>query len=444
MNSFRFLERGIAAELERQARACSTAASEVEQETLPLRPADGFADLAALEGVRARLPLLPRARPGSAGAHRGDADEAQARRCRSSRRGAASATWTELGLPEKQARPARLRRRARRVLRAARSAPPIGRRPAHGGQLGDRRARGRPARGRRRRGGPRSRRSRRRPWARLADMVGRAGDDAAPRARCWRPWSPREATRPRSSSARGSARWSDSGELEAIVEAAIEAEPDGRGEGPGRQPEGGRADRRRRDARDEGPRRRGRGHAADPRLSWACNSVLQAPAHRHTAGMAWNVVIAGGGFGGDVGGARARAPAPAAVRSPGPRQRRQLPALHAVPSRGGGGDSGAAPRRDAAARHPAAHLPAARRGDRPRPGDAHRSSSRPTRARTRAPVRPAVLVASARCRACCRSRARRNAIGFKSLADAIWLRNHVVETLEAANATEDPAAARSS
>jgi NADH dehydrogenase len=31
------------------------------------------------------------------------------------------------------------------------------------------------------------------------------------------------------------------------------------------------------------------------------------------------------------------------------------------------------------------------------------------------------------------------AIGFKSLADAIWLRNHVVETLEAANASEDPA-----
>jgi NADH dehydrogenase len=31
-----------------------------------------------------------------------------------------------------------------------------------------------------------------------------------------------------------------------------------------------------------------------------------------------------------------------------------------------------------------------------------------------------------------------NAIGFKSLADAIWLRNHLVETLEAANASEDP------
>ena len=33
----------------------------------------------------------------------------------------------------------------------------------------------------------------------------------------------------------------------------------------------------------------------------------------------------------------------------------------------------------------------------------------------------------------------RHAIGFKSLADAIWLRNHVVETLEKANATDDPA-----
>ena len=31
-----------------------------------------------------------------------------------------------------------------------------------------------------------------------------------------------------------------------------------------------------------------------------------------------------------------------------------------------------------------------------------------------------------------------HAVGFKSLADAIWLRNHVVETLEEANATDDP------
>ncbi len=33
----------------------------------------------------------------------------------------------------------------------------------------------------------------------------------------------------------------------------------------------------------------------------------------------------------------------------------------------------------------------------------------------------------------------RHAIGFKSLADAIWLRNHVIETLERANATDDVA-----
>jgi len=32
-----------------------------------------------------------------------------------------------------------------------------------------------------------------------------------------------------------------------------------------------------------------------------------------------------------------------------------------------------------------------------------------------------------------------HAVGFKSLADAIWLRNRVIETLEAANASEDPA-----
>ncbi|MGI8606515.1 MAG: NAD(P)/FAD-dependent oxidoreductase [Gaiellaceae bacterium] len=32
-----------------------------------------------------------------------------------------------------------------------------------------------------------------------------------------------------------------------------------------------------------------------------------------------------------------------------------------------------------------------------------------------------------------------HAIGFKGLADAIWLRNHVIETLESANASEDPA-----
>ena len=45
---------------------------------------------------------------------------------------------------------------------------------------------------------------------------------------------------------------------------------------------------------------------------------------------------------------------------------------------------------------------------------------------------------SARFRGCFPSRAS-SARSGSSLADAIWLRNHVIETLEAANASEDPA-----
>ena len=72
MNSFRFLERGIEAELTRQ-RELIEAGGKVDQETLHFDPGDGEPDTAALEGGGARLPLLPRARPGAAGADRGDA-----------------------------------------------------------------------------------------------------------------------------------------------------------------------------------------------------------------------------------------------------------------------------------------------------------------------------------------------------------------------------------
>ena len=72
MNSFRFLERGVEAELERQ-RELIEAGGTVEQETLHFDPPERLAHLAALEGGGARLPLLPRARPGAAGADRGDA-----------------------------------------------------------------------------------------------------------------------------------------------------------------------------------------------------------------------------------------------------------------------------------------------------------------------------------------------------------------------------------
>ena len=62
MNSFRFLERGVAAEIERQ-RAILEGGGAVEQETLHFDPVERRDHLAALEGGGARLPLLPRARP---------------------------------------------------------------------------------------------------------------------------------------------------------------------------------------------------------------------------------------------------------------------------------------------------------------------------------------------------------------------------------------------
>ena len=114
MNSFRFLERGIAAELERQGAARGGGAGGAGD--LSLRPQNGGADSPALEGVRARLPLLPRARPGPAGAHRGDAARSERGASRAARpraralRGRARAAGGDRP-------PARLRRRAGRLFR---------------------------------------------------------------------------------------------------------------------------------------------------------------------------------------------------------------------------------------------------------------------------------------------------------------------------------------
>ena len=81
MNSFRFLERGVRAEIERQI-ALLESGEAVVQETLHFDPASGTADVAALKGGGARLPLLPGARPGAAGRDRRDAG-CCARGCRS-------------------------------------------------------------------------------------------------------------------------------------------------------------------------------------------------------------------------------------------------------------------------------------------------------------------------------------------------------------------------
>ena len=72
MNSFRFLERGVNAEIERQI-ALLESGEPVVQETLHFDPSSRAAVVAALQGGGARLPLLPGARPRRGGADGGDA-----------------------------------------------------------------------------------------------------------------------------------------------------------------------------------------------------------------------------------------------------------------------------------------------------------------------------------------------------------------------------------
>ncbi len=73
MNSFRFLERGVEAEIERQSELIR-GGGEVTQETLHFDPRTGALTPAAIEGGGARLPLLPGARPGAGGTDEEDAE----------------------------------------------------------------------------------------------------------------------------------------------------------------------------------------------------------------------------------------------------------------------------------------------------------------------------------------------------------------------------------
>ena len=97
MNSFRFLERGIEAEIARQIEIWESGGT-VRAGDDPLRPGERLADAAALEGGGARLPLLPRARPRAGRADRGDA-RARARRAARAAVRAARALRAEYGLP---------------------------------------------------------------------------------------------------------------------------------------------------------------------------------------------------------------------------------------------------------------------------------------------------------------------------------------------------------
>ena len=95
-----------------------------------------------------------------------------------------------------------------------------------------------------------------------------------------------------------------------------------------------------------------------------CGSTGSVP------GMAWNVLILGGGFGGLTAARRLERKLAPAQRHGDARQRRQLHALHAAAAGRRGGDARAAPRRRPAARAAAPHPAAPRRGHRRRPGRA--------------------------------------------------------------------------
>ena len=271
MNSFAFLERGIRAEIERQTRLLE-AGEPVVQETLHFDPAHRSADPAALQGGGARLPLLPRARPGAAAGHRGDARRGPGRAARRAAgraggavRAASSACSADTG-PR-----VRLPGRARRLLRAR-----AGRRPAANGGAelepvelsnwippADRADR-------LRRRSRRAARSRPESLATLAAMVKakEVSRDAAREvltplvAGGRRPARDRRARGPRRAQRRGRRprRGRRSGDRRRP----------GRGRaGPRRQHEGDRPAGRLRDARDQGPRGRWRGHSPDSRTAEA-------------------------------------------------------------------------------------------------------------------------------------------------------------------------------
>ena len=257
----------------------------------------------------------------------------------------------------------RLPGRVRRVLRAGAGAPRTAPRPKAianwvTGELVAACARpGRRTRSPRRRP---PRRSRRWPaWSR------RRRSPTAPASRCWRSWSPRAATRRRSSRARASPRsptpasWRRS----STRRSRPSPRPPSRSGG---QREGDRPDRGRGDEGDQGPRRRRRGPTLITRarrlepLVTSCYKAVRG----HTEAMAWNVVIAGGGFAG--------ATCAHELERLLPTQSARLTLVNDVNfmlytpflPEAAAGTAGAAPRRHAAARDPRPHLPAPRRGHR--------------------------------------------------------------------------------
>ena len=203
MNSFRFLERGIEAELERQ-EAILREGGQVEQETLHFDPQSGSLTQPSLQGGGARLPLLPGARPRRGRADRGDA-RARPRRAAGAAGCARRAVRVRAGAERGHGEAARVPLRAGRPVRGG--ALDRRRRPEDACELGN----------------AGDRRSRRR-----ARGAGEARHDGQREGRCRRRGAPgagrariaRAGIRPRSWSARASAR-RRADELGDIVDKAI-------------------------------------------------------------------------------------------------------------------------------------------------------------------------------------------------------------------------------
>ena len=265
MNSFRFLERGIEAELERQRgdprrrgarssrrRSTSTRATGA---LTPLRSKEYAHDYRYFPEPDL-VPLAPTEEMLRGGA-RGAA--------RAARGSGASATRSELGLRRRRGDAARLRRRARRLLRARSPAAADGVEPrvVANWVTGELAAALREAgRGRRRRLEGRARGAGRagRAWSQAKQISHGSGREVLrdPGRRGRRPGGDRRARGPRRRSrTSASSRRSSSAAIEANPEAAEQVRA-GNAKAIG-------ADRRRRDAGDQGPRRRRRGHPPDPR-----------------------------------------------------------------------------------------------------------------------------------------------------------------------------------
>ena len=107
MNSFRFLHRGLEAEIERQIGSLE-AGERIVQETVHFDPATGRVSTPAQQGRGARLPVLPRARPAAHRAGRGIRGAGAGGACPSCRRRARRGSWASTAC----------RPRTRRVLAA--------------------------------------------------------------------------------------------------------------------------------------------------------------------------------------------------------------------------------------------------------------------------------------------------------------------------------------